>query len=187
MPLATPASQQRPKMAAAQRAWDWLLYYIVIWTSIAPLEAHDNSTVSTRPLLTPTILTAFPPIPTNPMTCPRTEPKWSSENYTGLATKLFTADQHQAFERDGFLVVSGLLDGDMDDFVEAGDAFVANTKAMKAYFSSLGFGMIFQAGKASNHQTVTKAFRHIALDTLLPQAAAELMRLPPTERVRVLR
>jgi hypothetical protein len=75
----------------------------------------------------------------------------------------------------------------MEDFVAAGDAFMADAKKMKSYFSKVEMGMIFQAGKSANQATITKAFRHIAFDTILPQAVAELMHLPPTERVRVLR
>jgi hypothetical protein len=122
------------------------------------------------------------------MACARGgEPTIRSENSAGFAPSLFRAEQHEAFDRDGFLVVSGLLDGHMEDFVAAGDAFVTGAKKMKSYFSNLEMGMIFQAGKSANQATITKAFRHIAFDTILPQAVAELMHLPPTERVRVLR
>jgi hypothetical protein len=132
--------------------------------------------------------TALPSIPLDTMACARGgEPTIRSENSAGFAPSLFRAEQHEAFDRDGFLVVSGLLDGHMEDFVAAGDAFVTGAKKMKSYFSNLEMGMIFQAGKSANQATITKAFRHIAFDTILPQAVAELMHLPPTERVRVLR
>lgn len=99
---------------------------------------------------------------------------------------VFAEEQVAAFERDGFLVVSGLLEDEVDDLVDAGEAFVHASKKMKAYFSSIEMGMIFQAGKTAN-DTITRAFRQVALDSILPRAAAELMRLPKNQRVRVLR
>jgi hypothetical protein len=47
-------------------------------------------------------------------------------------------------------------------------------------------GMIFQAGIRVN-QTITRAFRNVALESVLPRAAAELMQLESTDSVRILR
>lgn len=105
---------------------------------------------------------------------------------SGHRSSLFSEEHHAMFERDGFLVVSGLLEEEMDGLVNAGDLFLQATQKMKSYFSTIEMGMIFQAGKAEN-DTVTKAFRRVALDSILPQAVAELMRLPKSSSVRVLR
>ncbi len=99
---------------------------------------------------------------------------------------LFTEDQLTMFDEQGFLVVSGLLQDEMDDLVDAAEAFVGVSKKMKTYFSALEMGMIFQTGSTHN-DTSTKAFRRVALDSILPQAAAELMRLGMDSSVRVLR
>jgi hypothetical protein len=100
--------------------------------------------------------------------------------------KLFSTEQHEAFDRDGFLLVSNMLDVTMlKELVNASNDFVSQTKKMKAYFSSVELGMIFQAGETN--RTVTEAFRHVALNSILPHAAAELMRLDPSQRVRVIR
>jgi len=99
---------------------------------------------------------------------------------------LFTKEQHKSFQKDGFLVISGLLDGEIDDFVKAGDAFVAQSKKLKAYFSQLEMGVIFRAGSTMNN-TITRSFRRIALESVIPRAAAELMNLSDSQSVRVLR
>ena len=101
-------------------------------------------------------------------------------------SRIFDEDQHASFEKQGFLVVSNLLDEELDPLVRASDAFVGASKKSKAYFSSIEMGMIFQAGDLHN-ETSTKAFRRVALDSVLPQAASELMGLTGESRVRVLR
>lgn len=100
--------------------------------------------------------------------------------------RIFDEDQHASFEKHGFLVVSNLLDEELDPLVSASEAFVGASKKSKAYFSSIEMGMIFQAGDMHN-ETITKAFRRVALDSVLPQAASELMGLTRESRVRVLR
>jgi hypothetical protein len=99
---------------------------------------------------------------------------------------LFTEDQLSMFDEQGFLVVSGLLQDEMDGLVDAAEAFVGVSKKTNGYFSSLEMGMIFQTGSTHN-DTSTKAFRRVALDSILPQAVAELMRLGTDSSVRVLR
>jgi len=99
---------------------------------------------------------------------------------TGL--KLFSEEQLSTFDEEGFLVVSGLLlDDEMNDLVAAAEAHFNATKKIKAYFSALEMGMIF------HNETFAKPFRRVALDSILPQAAAELMCLGKDSRVRVLR
>lgn len=100
---------------------------------------------------------------------------------------LFTPDQLLLFDRDGFLIVSDLLLDEMKDLISAGDAFVRASKKMNAYFSTIEMGMIFQAGMMVANDTITSDFRRVALDSILPQAVAELMRLSKDSNIRVLR
>ena len=114
-------------------------------------------------------------------------PSLSDSNEAATTTKFFTAEQHEAFDRNGFLIVSDMLDPPMlQELVAASDSFLDQTEKVDAYFSSIEMGMIFQAGDHVN-QTITRAFRKVALESVFPSAAAELMRLEPTESVRVLR
>jgi hypothetical protein len=100
---------------------------------------------------------------------------------------LFSEEEHGAFHRDGFLVVSNLLEKAMlSDLITAGNDYMNQSNKMKSYFSSIEMGMIFSGGKELN-RTVANAFRKVALESVLPQAAAELMRLGPMQNVRVLR
>lgn len=103
---------------------------------------------------------------------------------SGQLRGLFTEEQVAMFEQDGFLVVSGLLEDEIEELVAAGETFVESSMKSQSYFSAIEMGMIFQAGKLDY---VTQAFRKVALDSVLPRAAAELMRLPTSSRVRVLR
>jgi hypothetical protein len=124
-------------------------------------------------------------------------------------SRMFSEEQHQSFQRDGFLIVSDLLDKQvLEDIVEAGEDFVDQARVVDSYFSVIEMGMIFQAGggrtagstkhepghENDHHPTamrlnrnITKAFREVALRSILPRAAAELMQLNQTEQVRVLR
>ena len=113
-------------------------------------------------------------------------PSKAEESIHDVKPSLLTHDQLSNFDRDGFLVVSGLLEDEIDDLMSAGNTYVRTTKAMKAYFSSIEMGMIFQAGTLAN-DTMTSAFRRVAFDSFIPQAVAELMRLTPGSTVRVLR
>jgi hypothetical protein len=104
------------------------------------------------------------------------------------ATQVFRAEDHVAFERDGFLVVSGLLDEQLlEEFIHAGHAFAAQAKKTNSYFSIIDMGLIFQAGKDDTDSAITDAFRRVAFHSKLPQAAAELMQIPASQNVRVLR
>lgn len=118
-----------------------------------------------------------------------------------MGASLFSVEQHESFAKDGFLIVQDLFPRQMlDELTSAGESFMANTQKMEAYFSSIEMGMIFQAGSggthgsaggtntnSNNNRTITKAFRNVAFDSVLPQAAAELMQLSPSQHVRVLR
>jgi hypothetical protein len=105
---------------------------------------------------------------------------------TCTSSALFDEEEHAMFERDGFLAVSGRLEEEIEGLVNAGEAFLQASKKMNSYFSSIEMGMIFRAGKVGN-DTITQAFRRVAFDSILPRAVAELMRLPKSSSVRVLR
>ena len=114
-------------------------------------------------------------------------PRSASAHLGPLPTRFFSDDEHRAFERDGFLIVSDMLDPQtLQELVMASHCFLDQTKKVDSYFSSIEMGMIFQAGDQVN-QTITRAFRKVALESSFPSAAAELMGVGPTESVRVLR
>ena len=113
-------------------------------------------------------------------------PQFQQQPVVGLSKPMFTGEHHDQFERDGFLVVSGLLDDQLEEFVNAGNEYASKAKKSAAYFSIIDMGLVFDAGKSEDAQ-VTKAFRNVAFESKLPQAVAELMRLPPTQNVRLLR
>jgi hypothetical protein len=117
-------------------------------------------------------------------------------------SSIFTHEQHEAFQRDGFLVVSKLLDGALlDQLSRIARVFASENKNAQGYFTSQKKGVIFNGGiggvaNATSTTTIktklgsvsTKLFRDVALYSALPKAAAELMQLDPsTQNVRVLR
>lgn len=99
---------------------------------------------------------------------------------------LFTIEDHRRFDRDGFLVVRGLLDKEIVDLAEAGDALVEAADKSPSYFSSVEMGVVFRAGNGLE-TNVTNAFRQVAFDSILPRAVAELLHLDKSSSVRVLR
>ena len=90
---------------------------------------------------------------------------------------VLTDQQLEEFQRDGCVVVRGLLDEkEVDRAVREG---VALTQVRKAFF----FSTILKGAMYNND-----GFRSLALHSRLPQAAAELMQLnPETQNVRILR
>jgi hypothetical protein len=117
-------------------------------------------------------------------------------------SSVFTQEQHEAFQRDGFLVVSKLLDSELlDQLSRIARVFASENKNSQGYFTSQKKGVIFNGGiggvaNATTTTTIktklssvsTKLFRDVALYSALPKAAAELMQLDPsTQNVRVLR
>eukprot|EP00529_Nitzschia_sp_RCC80_P019167 CAMPEP_0113520992 /NCGR_PEP_ID=MMETSP0014_2-20120614/44398_1 /TAXON_ID=2857 /ORGANISM="Nitzschia sp." /LENGTH=517 /DNA_ID=CAMNT_0000418913 /DNA_START=69 /DNA_END=1622 /DNA_ORIENTATION=+ /assembly_acc=CAM_ASM_000159 len=153
-----------------------------------------------------------------PKTTMNTDSGTKKEDTTSATTSsspssspLFSAEQHQAFQRDGFLVISGLLDGTykynnngnhqkvgrhnyvnnneegslLARLVQSGDEFVSSREKMDAYFSSIEMGMIFNGGPTTN---VTDTFRKVAIESIIPTAAAELLQLDPEDdRLYILR
>ena len=103
-----------------------------------------------------------------------------------FSRRLFTAEDYEKFDRDGFLIKSGSLNNEIEDFVAAGDTVVSMSNKSEAFFSAMEMGMIFRAGTglAAN---VTAAFRRVAFDSILPKAVAELLHVPPSTNIRILR
>lgn len=128
----------------------------------------------------------------------------------------FTPEQHVAYDRDGYLVVSNIFsETDLKRLMEAGDAMVAAAAKNNNTFSVMAKGALFQnnhpaeakAGEGddeeeepssggsscnattSNDMTNTNnAFRQIAVHSVLGQASAELLQLNATvENLRILR
>ena len=98
---------------------------------------------------------------------------------------LTTLAQREAFRRDGFVIVSGLLDGpEMDDLVKAGEMIVQGTDPSQhsPFFDSLQKGVALNGPTGLSLQddalsTVVQGFRNVAMYSKLPQFAAELMGL----------
>jgi hypothetical protein len=108
--------------------------------------------------------------------------------------KIFDQEQHEAFQRDGFVVVSGMLDPILVQNLEhAANLTVEITPKIPFYFSVSKQGAIFGSKKnctadGSEGDVAVNAFRQAALFSDLPRAAAELMQLDPeTQNVRILR
>jgi hypothetical protein len=107
---------------------------------------------------------------------------------------IFDQEQHKAFQRDGFVVVSGLMDPSLVQNLEhAADWTIENTQKIPFYFSVTKQGAMFGSQKncsadGRERDVAADAFRQAALFSDLPRAAAELMQLDPeTQDLRILR
>ena len=98
---------------------------------------------------------------------------------------LLSNDQVDAYARDGFIVLPGLLDdNEIESLVQAGDDVVskhlekAGGQFNKGNFQVNEFGLVLS----------DKRFRDVALRSRVPSAAAELMQLDShSQNLRVLR
>lgn len=98
---------------------------------------------------------------------------------------LLTDNQVDAYIRDGFVVISGLLDNaEVNSLSDAGEDVVSkHIEKTEGKFSKGNF-QVHEFGLALKD----KRFRDVALRSSLPQAAAELMQLDSrTQNLRVLR
>lgn len=109
--------------------------------------------------------------------------------------KLFTSDQLEAYIRDGYIVVSGLLDSnEMHGLVDAGNHLVSKhieksggKGPSKGNFQVHDHGLILD-DKGASGECEENRFRQVALHSKLPTAAAELMQLDEkTQNLRLLR
>eukprot|EP00581_Thalassiosira_minuscula_P030158 CAMPEP_0183786424 /NCGR_PEP_ID=MMETSP0739-20130205/67020_1 /TAXON_ID=385413 /ORGANISM="Thalassiosira miniscula, Strain CCMP1093" /LENGTH=451 /DNA_ID=CAMNT_0026030475 /DNA_START=112 /DNA_END=1467 /DNA_ORIENTATION=+ len=105
---------------------------------------------------------------------------------TNTKRAVLTEDQIDAYTRDGFLVVSGLLhENEVNSLVDAGENLISKhiekaggKVAAKGNFQVHEFGLVLN----------DKRFRDVALHSNLPLAAAELMQVDgDTQNLRVLR
>jgi len=100
---------------------------------------------------------------------------------------LLTDDQVNTYARDGFIVLSGLLDdSELASLVDAGESLVTKHvekmggKLKSGNFQVHEFGLVFDEND--------KRFRDVALRSRLPRAAAELMNLDGhSQNLRLLR
>jgi len=107
----------------------------------------------------------------------------------------------KAFQRDGYIVISGLLDeNDVESLVQAGEEIVqtkAKTTRLQSAntFSVVEKGIMFTPSQNENQESSDshvnesmRAFRTVALRSKLSQIAAELMQLDPKrQNIRILR
>jgi hypothetical protein len=133
-------------------------------------------------MLAATVATSTDPTSTDPTstdpTCGRTCIA-STCTRASATDRIFVEEQHEAFQRDGFLVISGMMDSIMvQNLDHAANLTVENSPKIPFYFSVTKQGAMFGAD----------AFRQAALFSDLPRAAAELMQLDPeTQHLRILR
>jgi hypothetical protein len=113
---------------------------------------------------------------------------------TSTQGSIFDQEQHKAFQRDGFVVVSGMMDPILVQNLEhAAYLTVENTPKIPFYFSVTKQGAMFGSQKnctadGCERDVAADAFRQAALFSDLPRAAAELMQLDPkTQDLRILR
>jgi hypothetical protein len=122
------------------------------------------------------------------------------------STSFFTPEEHAAYDRDGYLVVSNIFsENDLRRLLEAGDAAAAN-KTSPFSFSVMTWGAMFldppdyHADSSCNASTTSEsesdmitpnvhinAFRQIAVHSVLGQASAELLQLDADNKDQNLR
>lgn len=107
---------------------------------------------------------------------------------------IFDQEQQDAFQRDGFVVVSGMMDPILVQNLEhAAYLTVEKEPKIPFYFSVTKQGAMFGSQKnctanGRERDVAADAFRQVALFSDLPRAAAELMQLDPeTQHLRILR
>jgi hypothetical protein len=109
---------------------------------------------------------------------------------------IFDKEQLESYERDGFIVVSGLLAEELTEKMSrAGHSIASRKQGVVPFFSVVERGLIFDgalAGVSSSELgldfNAVDVFREAALWSKIPQAVAELMKLnPETQDVRILR
>ena len=98
---------------------------------------------------------------------------------------MLTQEQVESYLRDGFVVVSGLLDDvEMSSLVEAGEGLISKHVAKAGGTLSKGNFQVHEFGLLFNDER----FRDVALQSRLPVAAAELLQLDrETQNLRVLK
>ncbi|KAL7468454.1 hypothetical protein ACHAXS_008679 [Conticribra weissflogii] len=114
---------------------------------------------------------------------------------TAAPKRLITDDQLKDYVRDGYIVLSGLLEADeMNALIDAGTNIVSahieklgGKELPKGNFQVHEYGLVLDDKEASGEGS-KNVFRRVALHSKLPQIAAELMQLDKsTENLRLLR
>ena len=102
---------------------------------------------------------------------------------------LLTDDQLDSYIRDGFIVISGLLDTDeINNLVNAGESLISKKSTDTDGKLSSGNYQVHEFGLVFNDSVSSRAFRHAALHSKLPSVAAELLQLDTrSQNLRVLR
>ena len=96
---------------------------------------------------------------------------------------LLTSEQLDSYMRDGFVVISGLLDiHEIDSLVEAGEDLISKKTSDNGKLST-GNYQYHEFGLALGDER----FRNVALHSNLPSVAAELLQLDRSQNLRVLR
>lgn len=111
-----------------------------------------------------------------------------------LHRRILNASQVAAYREDGFIVLKGVLEGDLADrMAKTGYAIVDQAMKFPQFFSVIESGLIFNGGgvrRSSDDDSddAARVFRDVALFSKIPQIAAELMELDhETQNLRVLR
>ena len=113
----------------------------------------------------------------------------SSEETSESINRILGTEQIEAYARDGFIVLRDILPEDLVARLSASGALVAEVgQRFPSFFSVVERGVIFNSGIGGPRSDATMAFREVALYSLIPQIAAELMQLDPSrQNLRVLR
>ena len=99
-----------------------------------------------------------------------------------------TEEQRQAFDQDGYVIISGLLsDDELENLVDGGEkilhgheaAMAAGGKKTNPFFTTIEKGTVLggptTSMDADDSAAVTKAFRDVAIRSKIPMVASELM------------
>lgn len=108
-------------------------------------------------------------------------------NFFNNPKSLLTDDQLDSYIKDGFIVISGLLDtNEISNLVNAGESLISKKSADVDGKLSSGNYQVHEFGLVFNDSA--RAFRDVALYSKLPSVVAELLQLDSrSHNLRVLR
>lgn len=107
--------------------------------------------------------------------------------------RILSDEQLASYREDGFIVMKGVLREEIaNQMALAGRAFVNRASRFPQFFSVIESGLIFDGGGAAfeenNKTQYASIFRHVALYSVIPRIAAELMELDRDDQnLRVLK
>ena len=116
-------------------------------------------------------------------------PVRSSEEMPRSSDQILDQKHIDAYHEEGFVVLRNLLSEDLIERLSSAGTKVAEVgQKFPAYFSVVERGVIFDSGVGGPRSDETMTFRDVALYSVIPQVAAELMQLDPKKQnLRVLR